>query len=97
MANPQRDSRNRTEERVEVAGTGAATAQGSEESKRGRSEQEREGHANAIGVEPVQCGAPHPRGERHSAVNDVRLAKGQLARSFDLRAGVIAVQKRGIA
>lgn len=93
-ANRQRDSGNGAEESVEVAGIGAAATQCGEEGKGRGAKQEREVHADAVGIQPIQCRPPHASDERHGAIHEIRLAKGQLARGFDLRARVIAFEKR---
>jgi len=59
-------------ESVEIERIRAATAQRGEKRERGGTKEKREGHADAVGVEPVDVSAPNAGGEWHSAIQLVR-------------------------
>ena len=87
----------REKEKREAEPSAAAARERGEKSRRGRTEKEGKGHADAVGVEPVDGRAPDARGEGHGAVHLVNGAKSESASDFDLRASVVALEQSGVS
>src|SRR4029077_8928097 len=65
--------------------------------KRGGTEKEGKGHADTVGVEPVDGSAPDARGERHGAIHPVNSPKSESAGGLDLRADVVTLEQSRVA
>src|SRR6202035_988808 len=89
--------RGRAEKGIQIARSGAAATERTEKNKRGGTEKEGKRHADAVGVEPVDCSAPHAGRERHAAVHLVNRAKRESASGPDVRPSVVALEQSGVA
>ena len=96
-AHGERGTRGPREQSVQVARIAATPRERSQECERGGAEQQRKGHPNAIGVEPVYRRAKYPRGKRHGGIDGVDSAEGERSRRFNLCPGMIALQQGGVA